>query len=120
LDFEAAERRYSLEPAHELTAERLYEQLRALTVFDQVLPRQPGSRPFGLTAFLAALRPEPLQLDADQPLQQLVVGVLGQYAGGLLPRKSTSSVSGSSRRAIPRLLVDTATRKAPDRRASAP
>jgi RNA polymerase sigma factor (sigma-70 family) len=39
LDFEAGERRYSLEPAHELTAEKLYEQRWALTVLDQVLAR---------------------------------------------------------------------------------
>jgi RNA polymerase sigma-70 factor (ECF subfamily) len=42
LDFEAGERRYSLEPAHELTAERLYEQRWALTVLDQVLARLRG------------------------------------------------------------------------------
>jgi RNA polymerase sigma-70 factor (ECF subfamily) len=39
LDFETGERRYSLEPAHELTAERLYEQRWALAVLDQVLAR---------------------------------------------------------------------------------
>jgi RNA polymerase sigma-70 factor (ECF subfamily) len=39
LDFEAGERRYSLEPAHEVTAEHLYEQRWALAVLDQVLAR---------------------------------------------------------------------------------
>jgi RNA polymerase sigma-70 factor (ECF subfamily) len=37
LDFEAGERRYSLEPAHELTAERLYERRWALALLDGVL-----------------------------------------------------------------------------------
>jgi RNA polymerase sigma-70 factor (ECF subfamily) len=39
LDFEEGERRYCLEPAHQLTAERLYEQRWALAVLDQVLAR---------------------------------------------------------------------------------
>jgi RNA polymerase sigma-70 factor (ECF subfamily) len=39
LDLEAGETRYSLEPSHELTAERLYEQRWALTLLDQVLAR---------------------------------------------------------------------------------
>jgi RNA polymerase sigma-70 factor (ECF subfamily) len=39
LDFEAGERRYSLEPAHELTAERIYEQRWALTLLDRVFVR---------------------------------------------------------------------------------
>jgi RNA polymerase sigma factor (sigma-70 family) len=39
LDFEAGERRYSLEPAHEVTAERIYEQRWALTLLDQVFAR---------------------------------------------------------------------------------
>jgi len=39
LDFEAGERRYSLEPAHEMTAERLYERRWALTLLDLVLSR---------------------------------------------------------------------------------
>jgi RNA polymerase sigma-70 factor (ECF subfamily) len=36
LDFEAGERRYSLEPAHELTAEKIYEQRWALTLLNRV------------------------------------------------------------------------------------
>ena len=39
LDFEAGERRYSLEPAHEVTAERIYEQRWALTLLDRVFAR---------------------------------------------------------------------------------
>jgi RNA polymerase sigma-70 factor (ECF subfamily) len=39
LDFEAAEGRYSLEPAHALTPERLFERRWALTLLDQVLAR---------------------------------------------------------------------------------
>lgn len=39
LDFEAGEKRYSLEPAHELTAEKMYERRWALTLLDQVLAR---------------------------------------------------------------------------------
>jgi RNA polymerase sigma-70 factor (ECF subfamily) len=39
LDFEAGERRYSLEPAHEATAERIYEQRWALTLLDRVFAR---------------------------------------------------------------------------------
>jgi RNA polymerase sigma-70 factor (ECF subfamily) len=39
LDFEAGERRYSLEPAHEITAERIYEQRWALTLLDRVFVR---------------------------------------------------------------------------------
>ena len=39
LDFEAGERRYSLEPAHEVTAERIYEQRWALTLLDRVFVR---------------------------------------------------------------------------------
>ncbi len=38
-DFEAGESRYSLEPTHEMTAERIYERRWALTVLDQVLAR---------------------------------------------------------------------------------
>jgi RNA polymerase sigma-70 factor (ECF subfamily) len=39
LDFEAGERRYSLEPAHEVTAEKVYEQRWALTLLDRVFSR---------------------------------------------------------------------------------
>jgi RNA polymerase sigma-70 factor (ECF subfamily) len=39
LDFEAGERRYSLEPAHAVTAERIYEQRWALTLLDRVFVR---------------------------------------------------------------------------------
>src|SRR6516225_8249754 len=39
LDFEAGERRYSLEPAHAVTAERIYEQGWALTLLDRVFVR---------------------------------------------------------------------------------
>jgi hypothetical protein len=39
LDFPAAEMRYGLEPAHELTPEKLYERQWALTLLDQVLNR---------------------------------------------------------------------------------
>src|SRR5262249_8172268 len=39
LDFEAGESRYSLEPAHEVTAEKVYEQRWALTLLEQVLAR---------------------------------------------------------------------------------
>ena len=39
LDFEAGERRYGLEPAHEATAERIYEQRWALTLLDRVFAR---------------------------------------------------------------------------------
>jgi RNA polymerase sigma-70 factor (ECF subfamily) len=39
LDFPAAEMRYGLEPAHELTPERLYERQWALALLDQVLNR---------------------------------------------------------------------------------
>jgi RNA polymerase sigma-70 factor (ECF subfamily) len=38
-DFGHAERQYSLEPAHELTAERLFERRWALTLLEQVLSR---------------------------------------------------------------------------------
>src|SRR4051812_27186607 len=39
LDFVVGEHQYTLEPAHELTAERLYERRWALTVLDEVLTR---------------------------------------------------------------------------------
>jgi RNA polymerase sigma-70 factor (ECF subfamily) len=39
LDFETGERRYNLEPAHEVTAEKIYEQRWALTLLDQVFAR---------------------------------------------------------------------------------
>jgi RNA polymerase sigma-70 factor (ECF subfamily) len=39
LDFEAGERRYTLEPPHEVTAERIYEQRWALTLLDRVFVR---------------------------------------------------------------------------------
>jgi RNA polymerase sigma factor (sigma-70 family) len=39
LDFEEGERRYKLEPAHEDTAERIYEQRWALTLLDRVFAR---------------------------------------------------------------------------------
>lgn len=39
LDFEAAESRYRLEPAHEVTAERVFERRWALTLLDRVLDR---------------------------------------------------------------------------------
>jgi RNA polymerase sigma factor (sigma-70 family) len=39
LDFEAGEKRYSLEPAHEATAEKIYEQRWALTLLDRVFAR---------------------------------------------------------------------------------
>src|SRR5438132_4779971 len=39
LDFASAEERYKLEPAHELTPEKLYERQWALTLLDQVLNR---------------------------------------------------------------------------------
>lgn len=42
LDFDAAETRYRLEPAHALTAERLFERRWALTLLDQVLARLRG------------------------------------------------------------------------------
>ena len=39
LDFEAGESRYSLEPTHEVTAEKVYERRWALTLLDQVFAR---------------------------------------------------------------------------------
>jgi RNA polymerase sigma-70 factor (ECF subfamily) len=39
LDFEAGEKRYGLEPAHEVTAEKIYERSWALTLLDRVLAR---------------------------------------------------------------------------------
>jgi RNA polymerase sigma factor (sigma-70 family) len=39
LDFEAGERRYSLEPTQEVTAEKIYEQRWALTLLDRVFAR---------------------------------------------------------------------------------
>lgn len=39
LDFEAGERRYGLEPTHEATAEKIYEQRWALTLLDRVFAR---------------------------------------------------------------------------------
>jgi RNA polymerase sigma-70 factor (ECF subfamily) len=39
LDFEAGEGRYSLEPTHEVTAEKVYERRWALTLLDQVFAR---------------------------------------------------------------------------------
>jgi RNA polymerase sigma-70 factor (ECF subfamily) len=39
LDFEAGERQYNLEPAHEATAEKIYEQRWALTLLDLVFAR---------------------------------------------------------------------------------
>ena len=39
LDFDAGDSRYSLEPGHELTPERLYERKWALTLLDRVLDR---------------------------------------------------------------------------------
>jgi RNA polymerase sigma-70 factor (ECF subfamily) len=39
LDFGCGESRYSLEPAHEWTADRIYERRWALTLLDQVLAR---------------------------------------------------------------------------------
>src|SRR5436309_2659860 len=39
LDFNSADRRYGLEPAHTLTPERLFERRWALTLLDQVLAR---------------------------------------------------------------------------------
>lgn len=39
LDFPSAEQRYLLEPAHELTAEKLFDRRWALTLLDQVLGR---------------------------------------------------------------------------------
>jgi DNA-directed RNA polymerase specialized sigma24 family protein len=39
LDFEAGERQYNLEPAHEATAEKIYEQRWALTLLDRVFAR---------------------------------------------------------------------------------
>jgi RNA polymerase sigma-70 factor (ECF subfamily) len=39
LDFETGESRYNLEPAHEVTAEKIYERRWALTLLDQVLTR---------------------------------------------------------------------------------
>jgi RNA polymerase sigma factor (sigma-70 family) len=39
LDFEAGERRYKLEPSHEVTAEKIYEQRWALTLLDRVFAR---------------------------------------------------------------------------------
>jgi RNA polymerase sigma-70 factor (ECF subfamily) len=39
LDFEARERQYSQEPAHESTAEKIYEQRWALTLLDRVFAR---------------------------------------------------------------------------------
>lgn len=39
LDFESGESQYSLEPAHEVTPERIYEQRWALTLLDRVFAR---------------------------------------------------------------------------------
>jgi RNA polymerase sigma-70 factor (ECF subfamily) len=39
LNFEAGESRYSLEPTHEVTAEKIYERRWALTLLDQVFAR---------------------------------------------------------------------------------
>src|SRR5262249_22600688 len=55
-----------------------------------VVAHQPGgttgrrSARFGLPALPTALSPKPFQLDADQLLEQLVVGELGKVAGRLL------------------------------------
>jgi RNA polymerase sigma-70 factor (ECF subfamily) len=42
LDFQAGEQRYSREPAHEVTAEKLFERRWALTLLDRVLARLRG------------------------------------------------------------------------------
>jgi len=39
LDFDSGESRYQIEPAHEMTAERLYERQWVLTILDEVLER---------------------------------------------------------------------------------
>jgi RNA polymerase sigma-70 factor (ECF subfamily) len=39
LDFEEGERRYSREPTHEVTAEKIYERRWALTLLDRVFAR---------------------------------------------------------------------------------
>jgi RNA polymerase sigma-70 factor (ECF subfamily) len=39
LDFASGERRYSLEPFHELTAEKIYDRRWAMTLLDQVLDK---------------------------------------------------------------------------------
>jgi RNA polymerase sigma-70 factor (ECF subfamily) len=39
LDFQSAESRYGLEPAHELTAEKIYQRRWALTLLEQALAR---------------------------------------------------------------------------------
>jgi RNA polymerase sigma-70 factor (ECF subfamily) len=65
LDFQAAEGRYGLEPAHSLTPEKLFERRWALTLLDQVLGR---------------LRDEMIHAGREKLFETLKVVLMGEKA----------------------------------------
>jgi RNA polymerase sigma-70 factor (ECF subfamily) len=83
LDFEAGERRYRLEPAHEATAEKVYEQRWALTLLDRVLIRlRDGFGQAGKEKEFNCLKVY-LTGEADTPSYQEAAAGLGMTEGAV-------------------------------------
>ncbi len=78
-----AERRYGLEPAHEMTAERLFERQWALTLLQRVLRRlEDESAHAGKSALFDQLRPA-LQGDDLAPSYREIAAALGLADGAV-------------------------------------
>lgn len=78
-----AERRYDREPAHELTAERLFERDWAVTVLERVLQRlEAESAKAGKDVLFAELRPS-LQGDRFAPSYASIAAKLGMSDGAV-------------------------------------
>ena len=83
LDLESGEARYSLEPHHELTPERIFERRWALTLLDRVLALlQDEYQARGKQGLLEKLRPC-LTSPADEPQYAGVAAELGMTEGAV-------------------------------------
>lgn len=83
LDVEDAERRYSLEPSHNVTAERLFERRWAMTLLEKVLTKlQSDFTTAGKAELFNHLKPY-LILDDDAPSYAQTAERLGMTPGAL-------------------------------------
>ena len=83
LDFEDGERRYSLEPTHDLTPDRIYDRRWALTLLGRVLDGLEAEMcASGRADLFAALRPH-LTGEPDAAAYREIAARLGMSEGGL-------------------------------------
>jgi RNA polymerase sigma-70 factor (ECF subfamily) len=83
LDFDDGERRYSLEPTHEVTAERIFERRWALTLLERVLSSlAEEAAADGKGGLFSALRPHLAGAPAGETFRE-IAGRLGMSEGAV-------------------------------------